>query len=154
MRQSLLLHIHLKFYPRYQESIQAFAVDIYYSCQEHGPDHVRTAPSYFHMGRVFQSYQKKQDRAEAFYSKVVSNVIGHFEKTSPTSSSSSGGGGAGASSSSSQPVGENGESSMDQITAVEAEEVFEIVKHIEDYRTKKQAEESDAMWAKGILEAQ
>eukprot|EP00971_Amphidinium_carterae_P004015 79741-Amphidinium_carterae.1 len=37
--------------------------------QDYGPENIRSAPSYFHMGRVFQSHQKL-DRAAAFYTKV------------------------------------------------------------------------------------
>jgi hypothetical protein len=65
---SLMSHLQRNFgrlyaaQQRYNESIKAFAIDIYYSCLEHGPDHIRTSPSYFHMGRVFQSYQKKKDK--------------------------------------------------------------------------------------------
>merc|ERR1712193_380108 len=55
---------------RYNEALQAFATDIYYSSLEFGPENIRSAPSYFHMGRVFQSHQKA-DRTSAFYSKVV-----------------------------------------------------------------------------------
>jgi len=29
--------------------------DIYFSSLEFGPENIRSAPSYFHMGRVFQS---------------------------------------------------------------------------------------------------
>ncbi len=65
---------------RYSESIQAFAIDIYYSSLQHGPEHIRTAPSYFHMGRVFQSYPKKKDRTEAFYKKVIENSVLYLEK--------------------------------------------------------------------------
>lgn len=64
----------------YNESINAFAVDIYYSCLQHGPDGVRTAPSYFHLGRVFQTYHQMKDRTEAFYKKVVDNCVGFLEK--------------------------------------------------------------------------
>merc|ERR1719310_2571964 len=55
---------------RYNEALQAFATDVYYSSLEFGPENIRSAPSYFHMGRVFQSHQKS-DRAAAFYAKVV-----------------------------------------------------------------------------------
>merc|ERR1719262_395144 len=55
---------------RYNEALQAFATDIYYSGLEFGPENIRSAPSYFHMGRVFQSHQKS-DRTGAFYTKVV-----------------------------------------------------------------------------------
>lgn len=33
--------------------------DIYYSSLEFGPENIRSAPSYFHMGRVFQSWRLK-----------------------------------------------------------------------------------------------
>mmetsp|Transcript_23238 Transcript_23238/g.58724 ORF Transcript_23238/g.58724 Transcript_23238/m.58724 type:complete len:373 (-) Transcript_23238:203-1321(-) len=124
---------------RYSESISAFAIDIYYSGIMYGPEHIRTAPSYFHMGRVFQSYQKKQDRAESFYSKVVENCVGYLE-------GDSGGGGE---------EGGTPDSGMGPLTVVEAEEVLEIVKHIEEYRSKKATTDSEpTAWAKGILEAQ
>ncbi|CEL93868.1 unnamed protein product [Vitrella brassicaformis CCMP3155] len=55
---------------RYNESLEAFASDIYYSACEFGPQSVRTAPSYFHMARVFQSHQQL-DRAHALYNKVL-----------------------------------------------------------------------------------
>lgn len=61
---------------RYNEALQAFATDIYFSSLEFGPENIRSAPSYFHMGRVFQSHQKAE-RAVAFYTKVV-DVYGKF----------------------------------------------------------------------------
>lgn len=110
---------------RYQESITAFAIDIYYSCLQHGPDHIRTAPSYFHMGRVFQSYQKKKDRTEGFYTKVVENCVGYLEKNHAEGDAGKG----------------------EQINQVEIEEGMEIVKHIEEYRQKEPG-------AGDVLEAQ
>lgn len=131
---SLMSHLQRNFgrlyaaQQRYQESMSAFAVDIYYSCLQHGPDHIRTAPSYFHMGRVFQAETSKvpggkyQQRAEGFYRKVVDNCRLHLERQFlPDEESSS--------------VGTE-ETSSDQISAVELEEVCEIVKHIEDVRVK------------------
>ncbi|CAD7939267.1 unnamed protein product [Amoebophrya sp. A25] len=120
---------------RYSESIQAFAIDIYYSSLEHGPDSIRTAPSYFHMGRVFQSYPKKHHHTEPFYSKVVQNCTSHLETAVVDGGSSAAAG---------------------EVTMVEAEEVLEIVKHVEDYRAKKAAELSEPSATDGglILEAQ
>lgn len=99
---------------RYNEALQAFATDIYYSSQENGPENIRSAPSYFHMGRVFQSHQKS-DRAAAFYTKVV-DVYSKFLEEWMNSSSL--------------------EPSND-ITAVEVEEAIEIVKHVTEYRVKR-----------------
>merc|ERR1712113_654300 len=81
---------------------------------EFGPENLRSAPSYFHMGRVFQSHQKS-DRAAAFYAKVV-DVYQKFLEAWMSESS--------------------GEQVAD-ITAVEVEEAIEIVKHITDYREKR-----------------
>ena len=50
---NLFCEATIEAFPRYNESINAFAIDIYYSSLQHGPDHIRTAPSYFHMGRIF-----------------------------------------------------------------------------------------------------
>ena len=70
---------------RYNEALHAFATDIYYSSLEHGPEHIRTAPSYFHMGRVFQNTQKskgaasgaksKSEKASYFYSLVHATFL-------------------------------------------------------------------------------
>merc|ERR1712194_304130 len=99
---------------RYNEALQAFATDIYHSSLEYGPENIRSAPSYFHMGRVFQSHQKS-DRAASFYAKVV-DVYTSFMETWINEAS--------------------GEASSD-VTAVEVEEAIEIVKHITDYREKR-----------------
>merc|ERR1739848_594814 len=64
---------------RYNEALQAFATDIYYSSLEFGPENIRSSASYFHMGRVFQSHQKS-DRTAAFYKKVVNIYTTYFEK--------------------------------------------------------------------------
>lgn len=98
---------------RYNEALQAFATDIYYSSMEFGPENIRSAPSYFHMGRVFQSHQKAE-RAVAFYTKVV-DVYSKFLDSWMRSST--------------------GETS--EITSVEVEEAVEIVKHIADYHEKR-----------------
>merc|ERR1712203_250324 len=103
---------------RYNEALQAFATDIYHSSLEFGPENIRSAPSYFHMGRVFQSHQKS-DRAASFYAKVV-DVYTSFMETWINEAS--------------------GEASSD-ITAVEVEEAIEIVKHITDYREKRSDED-------------
>merc|ERR1719443_1807190 len=97
---------------RYNEALQAFATDIYYSGLEFGPENIRSAPSYFHMGRVFQSHQKS-DRASSFYMQFLENWLN-----------------------SEQPAGGEFE-----ITAVEVEEAIEIVKHITEYREKRGEEE-------------
>jgi len=99
---------------RYNEALQAFATDIYHSSLEFGPENIRSAPSYFHMGRVFQSHQKAE-RACSFYAKVV-DVYTSFLETWLSEADS--------------------ESSPD-ITAVEVEEAIEIVKHITEYREKR-----------------
>ncbi|CAJ1350160.1 unnamed protein product [Effrenium voratum] len=98
---------------RYNEALQAFATDIYYSSLEFGPENLRSAPSYFHMGRVFQSHQKS-DRAAAFYTKVV-DVYGKFLDTWMRSGTG-------------EPM---------EITSVEVEEAVEIVKHITEYHEKR-----------------
>lgn len=104
---------------RYNEALQAFATDIYHSSLEFGPENIRSAPSYFHMGRVFQSHQKS-DRAASFYAKVVEVYTTFFENWL---------GASGA-----------GEQSSD-ISSVEVEEAIEIIKHITDYREKKSEED-------------
>lgn len=104
---------------RYNEALQAFATDIYHSSLEFGPENIRSAPSYFHMGRVFQSHQKS-DRASSFYMKVVEIYMSFLENWLSTE----------------QPAG-----SEFEITAVEVEEAIEIVKHITDYREKRAEEE-------------
>jgi tetratricopeptide (TPR) repeat protein len=115
---------------RYNEALQAFATDIYHSSLEFGPENIRSAPSYFHMGRVFQSHQKSE-RAASFYAKVVDVYTVFLE------------GWLGQS---------NGEQSS-EITAVEVEEAIEIVKHITEYRERRsdedQAERSKVETAEG-----
>lgn len=106
---------------RYNEALQAFATDIYYSSLEFGPENIRSAPSYFHMGRVFQSHQKAE-RASSFYTKVV-DVYGKFLDTWMRSGT--------------------GEQST-EITSVEVEEAVEIVKHITEYHEKRLESERDA----------
>jgi tetratricopeptide (TPR) repeat protein len=103
---------------RYNEALQAFATDVYYSSLEFGPENIRSAPSYFHMGRVFQSHQKS-DRTTAFYKKVVSIYATFFEMCVRESK-----------------IGESGE-----ISAVEVEEAIEIIKHITEYRDKRLQDE-------------
>jgi tetratricopeptide (TPR) repeat protein len=104
---------------RYNEALQAFATDIYHSSLEFGPENIRSAPSYFHMGRVFQSHQKS-DRASSFYMKVVEIYMSFLENWLSTE----------------QPSGAEFE-----VTAVEVEEAIEIVKHITEYREKRGEEE-------------
>jgi len=104
---------------RYNEALQAFATDIYYSSLEFGAENIRSAPSYWHMGRVFQSNQKA-DRAAAFYAKVVEIYTSFLEGWL-----NDGGG-------------------VDQsleISSVEMEEAIEIIKHITEYREKYNDEE-------------
>lgn len=103
---------------RYNEALQAFATDIYYSSLEFGPEHLKSAPSYFHMGRVFQSYQKT-DRAASFYAKVVSIYTSFLEKWLSNAHT---------------------EQSY-EISAMDLEEAVEIIKHITDYREKRGEED-------------
>jgi len=105
---------------RYNEALQAFATDIYHSSLEFGPENIRSAPSYFHMGRVFQSHQKS-DRAASFYVKVIEIYASFLE------------GWLGADGSTQQESHE--------ITAVEVEEAIEIIKHIGDHRDKRGEED-------------
>lgn len=101
---------------RYNEALQAFATDIYYSSLEFGPEHMRSAPSYFHMGRVFQSHQKSE-RTQAFYERVLHIYSNALEEWF-----------------------EDGDLSGQQmyINAVEVEEAIEILKHITEYRQKRE----------------
>lgn len=99
---------------RYNEALNAFATDIYYSSKDNGPEHIRSAPSYFHMGRVFQSYQKPE-RAASFYAKVVDVYTKFLEAW----------------------MNQNSLEPSSEITAVEVEEAIEIVKHVTDYRQKR-----------------
>lgn len=124
---------------RYNEALQAFATDIYHSSLEFGPENIRSAPSFFHMGRVFQSHQKS-DRASSFYAKVV-NVYQKFLRVWMQPGSSD---------------------QTSEITAVEVEEAIEIVKHITDYREKRSEDDSsdatrleiaEGRWALGLLQA-
>jgi len=104
---------------RYNEALQAFATDIYHSSLEFGPENLRSAPSYFHMGRVFQSHQKS-DRAASFYSKVVDIYQKFLEAW----------------------MNESTSEQVSDVTAVEVEEAMEIVKHIIDYREKRIEDDS------------
>mmetsp|Transcript_40727 Transcript_40727/g.89003 ORF Transcript_40727/g.89003 Transcript_40727/m.89003 type:complete len:372 (-) Transcript_40727:277-1392(-) len=104
---------------RYNEALQAFATDIYHSSLEFGPENIRSAPSYFHMGRVFQSHQKA-DRASNFYGKVVDIYIMFLERWLDDSEGIPG------------PLTPAGD-----ITPVEVEEAVEIAKHISEYRAKR-----------------
>jgi len=103
---------------RYNEALQAFATDIYHSSLEFGPENLRSAPSYFHMGRVFQSHQKS-DRAASFYAKVM-DVYEKFLQAWMN-----------------EATGDQ----ASEITAVEVEEAIEIVKHITEYREKRAEED-------------
>lgn len=109
---------------RYNEALQAFATDIYHSSLEFGPENIRSAPSYFHMGRVFQSHQKS-DRATSFYAKVVEIYTVYLESWLNV---------------------EAGQAVADQsfdITPVEVEEAIEIIKHISEYREKRGDEDQN-----------
>lgn len=99
---------------RYNEALQAFATDIYHSSLEFGPENIRSAPSYFHMGRVFQSHQKS-DRAASFYAKVIDVYTKFLEEW----------------------MSQNSMEQSSDINAVEVEEAIEIVKHITEYREKR-----------------
>jgi len=105
---------------RYNEALQSFATDIYHSSLEFGPENIRSAPSYFHMGRVFQSHQKS-DRASSFYMKVVEIYMTFLENWLNSDGQPSGG--------------------EFEITAVEVEEAIEIIKHISEYRDKRGEED-------------
>eukprot|EP00405_Crypthecodinium_cohnii_P010321 CAMPEP_0206436368 /NCGR_PEP_ID=MMETSP0324_2-20121206/10439_1 /ASSEMBLY_ACC=CAM_ASM_000836 /TAXON_ID=2866 /ORGANISM="Crypthecodinium cohnii, Strain Seligo" /LENGTH=368 /DNA_ID=CAMNT_0053903515 /DNA_START=81 /DNA_END=1187 /DNA_ORIENTATION=+ len=124
---------------RYNEALQAFATDIYHSSLEFGPENIRSAPSYFHMGRVFQSHQKSY-RATSFYTKVVEVYQKFLEAW----------------------MDESGGEPSSEITAVEIEEAIEIVKHITDYREKRAEEDpsdvartetADGRYTLGLLQA-
>eukprot|EP00400_MALV-I_sp_L67-5_P000936 gene936-587_t len=126
---------------RYNEALHAFAMDIYYSSLEHGPEHIRTAPSYFHMGRVFQNTQKKQagdkksEKASYFYALVVKIYTKCLQ----------------------QWVDDNGivEASQLEITAVEVEEGIEIVTSIlktEDKRSEERADSGAAAARKMVMD--
>jgi len=103
---------------RYNEALQAFATDIYHSSLEFGPENIRSAPSYFHMGRVFQSHQKSE-RAASFYQKVVQVYTTFLENWLS-----------------------EGSDQVQEITSVEIEEALEIIKHIVDYREKRSEEDN------------
>merc|ERR1712159_168796 len=107
---------------RYNEALQAFATDVYYSSLEFGPENIRSAPSYFHMGRVFQSHQKS-DRTAAFYTKVVEIYTAFLEDYLNAVD------------------GLAGEAPA-EISAVEVEEAIEIIKHITEYREKRSGEDT------------
>merc|ERR1712232_1367333 len=103
---------------RYNEALQAFATDIYHSSKEFGPENIRSAPSYYHMGRVFQSHQKL-DRAASFYVKVIDIYTTFLENW----------------------LSDVSGDDMQDITAVEIEEAIEIIKHITEYREKRGEED-------------
>jgi tetratricopeptide (TPR) repeat protein len=107
---------------RYNEALRAFATDIYHSSLEFGPENIRSAPSYFHMGRVFQSHQKL-DRAASFYTKVVDIYSVSLESRLGSSG-----------------FGSNTAESSD-ITPVEIEEAQEILKHVIEHRDKRGEED-------------
>lgn len=110
---------------RYDDALKAFATDIYHSSLVHGPEHLRSAPSYYYMGRVFQSNEaadraaEAADRAAHFYTKVVQIYAGSMESL----------------------LGESGTHDTSDITAVEIEEATEIIKHITEVREKRLHEE-------------
>lgn len=106
---------------RYNEALGAFATDIYHSSLEFGPEHIRSAPSYFHMGRVFQCHQKS-DRVGSFYTKVVDIYAKFLEDW----------------------MNLNTFEPSSEIGPVEVEEAMEIVKHISEYReTRSEDDRSD-----------
>jgi len=107
---------------RYNEALQAFATDIYYSSQEFGPEHIRSAPSYFHMGRVFESH-RKSERAFAFYGKVVEVYTKFLEAR----------------------LGDQMDGDLAEITPVEVEEAIEITKHITEYRERRVDDNPDVV---------
>jgi len=104
---------------RYNEALQAFATDIYHSSKEFGPENIRSAPSYYHMGRVFQSHQKL-DRAASFYAKVIDIYTTFLENW----------------------LSDVSGDDMQDITAVEIEEAIEIIKHITEHREKRGDEDA------------
>jgi len=55
---------------RRDEALQELANDIFYSSIDAGPEHIDTAPGYFHMANAFRIC-KKDDIASAMYEKVV-----------------------------------------------------------------------------------
>lgn len=117
---------------RYTEASQAFATDIYHSSLEFGPEHMRSAPSYFHMGRVFQSHQKL-DRAHSFYAKVIDIYTAFLEDCLKSRAMSGDYGGVGLG-------GPGGD-----VTSVEIEEALEVIKHITEYRERRfEEDKSDA----------
>uniref|UniRef100_A0A0G4GLQ1 MYND-type domain-containing protein n=1 Tax=Chromera velia CCMP2878 TaxID=1169474 RepID=A0A0G4GLQ1_9ALVE len=115
---------------RHQESLRAFATDVYHSAREYGPEDVKTAPSYFHMGRVFQSHHKV-DQAQAFYDKVL-NIYGTWLATERALKEKESSGGAPASESKALASGGSG-----TLGDVELDEAVEIAGHIVEYRAKK-----------------
>jgi len=102
---------------RYNEALQAFATDIYHSSHEFGPENIRSAPSYFHMGRVFQCHQKS-DRVGSFYTKVVDIYAKFLEDW----------------------MNMNTFEPSSEIGPVEVEEAIEIVRHISEYRETRSGE--------------
>jgi len=112
---------------RYNEALNAFATDIYHSSLEFGPENIRSSPSYFHMGRVFQSHHKS-DRAASFYAKVVEIYTSFLESWLNSESET-------------QEIGVTGIGAAApenfEISAVEVEEAIEIIKHISEYREKR-----------------
>jgi len=114
---------------RYREALQAFATDIYHSSLEFGPENIRSAPSYFHMGRVFQSHEKS-DRAASFYAKVVEVYTKFLEGW----------------------LSDTSDEQSQDITAVEVEEAIEIVKHIAEYREKQTEEDTSEQCRQGVAE--
>lgn len=117
---------------KYNEALQAFATDIYHSSLEFGPENIRSAPSYFHMGRVFR--HQKPERAAAFYQKVVdisTKFLENFFKEEGKCPENNPHG--------PRCVEVPGVEAPD-ITPVEIEEAIEIIKHISEYREKQQEE--------------
>lgn len=49
--------------------------DIYYSSLEFGPENIRSAPSYFHMGRVFQSWASSKTTRDKMLRATKSMMI-------------------------------------------------------------------------------
>eukprot|EP00920_Eleutheroschizon_duboscqi_P029757 GHVT01072337.1.p1 GENE.GHVT01072337.1~~GHVT01072337.1.p1 ORF type:complete len:375 (+),score=30.93 GHVT01072337.1:297-1421(+) len=111
---------------RFQEALQAFATDIYYSALEFGPENIRTAPSYFHMGRVFQTHQNPEF-ADNFYTKVVDIYRQWLETSTMTARIFN----------TEWPAVEHTETGMHEMSVVEVQEAVEIIKHTSSHRQKR-----------------
>mmetsp|Transcript_1396 Transcript_1396/g.3734 ORF Transcript_1396/g.3734 Transcript_1396/m.3734 type:complete len:362 (-) Transcript_1396:84-1169(-) len=108
---------------RYDEALQAFATDVYYSSKEFGPENIRSSPAYFQMGRVFET--SSLSNAVAFYSKVVEIYVTYLESWMDHSQGKS-----------AHPP--------DELGPVEIEEAVEIIKHIVEHRERRQLKDGGA----------